>query len=800
MNISVSYNWLKEFLRCKLPSEEFARRLSESGMGVERIERLGESLEQIVAATVAEVRPHPNADRLRIALVDAGKEVFEVVCGGVNLKAGIKVAFAKVGARVRWHGQGELIELKPAEIRGAKSFGMICAASEIGLQNFFPHAEREILDLSWLNAPNGTPLKQALGLDDQIFDIEVTTNRPDALSVIGLAREAAVILKTPFLWKPPSRPKKRAVSVFLSVSVAVAVRPFCPRYQAIVLDGVKVAPSPWWLQLRLLSAGIRPISNIVDITNYVMLEFGQPLHAFDYDRLEGKKIEVRTARAGEKIRALDGRDYELKPEMLVIADAKKPVAIAGVMGGEHSAVAEKTTRIVFESANFAPVSVRRTSRSLNLQSDSSLRFEKGLSTEGTAPAFLRAIELAEKIAGGKAAGKMADVRRGPYKPLTFDFDQVKTEEVIGVPVKTAEMKRILLALGFTLKKKGKIFSATVPWWRDHDIEDSRDLTEEVARVVGYHTLPSVLPAGVPPLRPPVPQLVLVDRLKTLLADAGATEIYSYSFVSEKMLEAVRVKGLAPIRLANPLSADFVAMRTNLAASMLEVAAQNQMERPAAAYFEVAKVYLPRGKGELPEERLDLIVACIGESADGREYYRVKGYLERLTAEWNIHLGLERPEDGERLFHPGRAAKILFNGEGAGAIGEIDAVVSRRFGLERRAALFTIPVDAILRAARPRAYRPIPAFPPVKRDVSFIVGVRKTYEEITTLLKGVTPLLTDYSLFDIYQGKGVPAGKKSLAFHLIFSAPDRTLAAQEADAALEKIIGQLKGKLGAEARR
>ncbi|MBP9748847.1 phenylalanine--tRNA ligase subunit beta, partial [Patescibacteria group bacterium] len=536
MNINASYQWIREFVRTNATPTEFAKRLSLAGMGVERTHDLSANLDGIVVATAIEVRPHSNANKLQVALVDAGKEVFEVVCGGTNLVTGMRVVFAPVGARVRWHGQGDLVTLASAEIRGVRSAGMICAAEEVGLKELLPHGPTEIVDLSWLSVANGTSLAKALGLDDVVFDIEVTTNRPDAFSMIGLAREASAILPAPFLWKQPVLPRTTVSKKdALALTVTVEVKTVCPRYSAVVLCGVTVAPSPWWLKKRLLVAGIHPVNNIVDIMNYVMLETSQPLHAFDYATLEKQRIVVRAARPGEKIAALDGKTYELQKDHLVIADAARPIAIAGVIGGKDSAISEKTETIVIEAAAFDPVSIRRTGRGFALHTDAALRYEKGLSVEATAPALARAIQLVQELAGGKIASPILDIRSKKEKPTVFPFDPVVAARLIGIPVSVQEMKRILTALGFTLRAKGKKYSVAVPWWRTYDIEDGRDFTEEVARIVGYHTLPSVLPPGVPPVRIGADLFSIEDTISIILSEAGATEVLTNSFVSEEML-------------------------------------------------------------------------------------------------------------------------------------------------------------------------------------------------------------------------------------------------------------------------
>ncbi len=802
MNINASYQWIREFVRTNATPVEFAKRLSLAGMGVERTHDLAASLDGIVVATAIEVRPHPNANKLQVALVDAGKEVFEVVCGGTNLTTGMRVIFAPVGARVRWHGQGNLVTLAQAEIRGMRSAGMICAAEEVGLKELLPHGPTEIVDLTWLSVANSTPVAKALGLDDVVFDIEVTTNRPDAFSMIGLAREASAILPAPFLWKQPALPRA-AVSKkdALLLTVTVEAKAVCPRYSAVVLRGVSVAPSPWWLKKRLLIAGIHPVNNVVDIMNYVMLETSQPLHAFDYATVEKQRIVVRTARPGEKIAALDGKTYDLQKEHLIIADAARPIAIAGVIGGKDSAISEKTDTIVIEAAAFDPVSIRRTGRGFALHTDAALRYEKGLSAEATAPALARAIQLVQELANGKIASPIVDIRSKKEKPTIFPFDPVAAARLIGIPVPLQEMKRILTALGFTLRAKGKKYSVTVPWWRAYDIEDGRDFTEEIARIVGYHTLPSVLPPGVPPVRTGADLFSVEDTISTILCEADATEVLTNSFVSEELLGWVpSPANVTPVRLANPLSAEFAVMRTSMIPSMLAAVRENIVERPDSTFFEIGNVYLDNGGADLPEHRSQLAIAVAGAGKDGEQYRAAKGLLERIATAWHVTVDTVPVTLRESVWHPGRSASVRVADKEIGTIGEVHPSLLKKAGIDRRVAMVVCDIAALATVRQVPVYRGIPAFPTVKRDISFVVPQKIQYADVVTRMRVATPLLTDVALFDLYQGKGVPEGKKSMAFHFVFSTPERTLSAEEAEAAFAQIVTVLEKEFSAEVRR
>ena len=519
MNSLVSYDWLKHYVDLKgVTVDEFARRMSLSGPGVERLHRAGELLDKIVVGHVIEVKKHPNADKLRLATVDIGKRKLTVVCGGSNLQKDQWVAVALIGAKVRWHGAGDLVKLELAEIRGVKSEGMICAASEIGLADAFPHAEREILELGnalgWsvgahrvrpdrgdvtsgrtqsartTHVQPGTPLADALGLaDDVVMDIEVTSNRVDAMGMVGMAREASAILGKKFFWTSPVGAHRVRPVRKNDVSVTLHDKKSCPRYMAVRVRGVTNGPSPWWLKRRLASAGLNSISCLVDITNYVMLELAQPMHVFDAAKLnmggKGPEIHVRLARPREKIQALNNKEYALDDKTLVIADAEQPVAIAGIIGGSRSAVGENATDVIFEAATFDPVSVRRTARRLNVYSDSQLRFEKGLSTEALPFALARAVELTLDLCGGKVTASPTDVRAGKYRSPAYSITTAEVDRKIGVEIPKTKQVNILRDLGFKVSVRGRgTLHAVVPWWRDHDIESGQDLVEEIARVHG----------------------------------------------------------------------------------------------------------------------------------------------------------------------------------------------------------------------------------------------------------------------------------------------------------------------------
>ncbi len=796
MNIQLSYQWLQEYAKTDLTPEEFARRLSLSGPGVERIHRLAHHLNHVVVGRIAEIRPHPNANRLAVTIVDVGKELLEIVCGGTNLKIGQKVAVAKVGSRVRWHGEGELIVLGEAEIRGVKSFGMISGANEIGLADYFPHGEKEILDLSFLEkVPAGTPVAEALGLADVVFDFEVTTNRPDALSAVGMAREAAVITGAKFQEKRlrdrskmPSLPSKDK----LTLSVDIKEKSLCSRYEAVVVDGITVGPSPWWLRRRLAQAGIRSINNVVDITNYVMLEFGQPMHAFDYHALQDRTIVVRAAKPKETLVALDGNTYTFTGGELVIADGARPVAIAGVMGGEATGVGANTTAVVFEAATFDAVSVRRTARALNVHSDSSLRFEKGLSTEGTADALARAVQLVWEVAGGVPASGVKDVRAHAYAPKKYAFRPAKAAELIGAPVPAAKQFSMLSALGCTMKGRGASVEVTVPWWRDQDIEGERDVVEEVARIWGYHNLPSLLPTGAPPIRLEDSLLGIEDRVRDLLSGAGWTEAISTSMVAEDAHAKAGVEGDA-IRLSNPLTADLAVLRTHLLPSLLQIVAQNQEAVPIACVFEIGNVYLPSSSAR-PREASRIIIASWGASPNGEQFLRVKGAVRHLAQALVGGWSWGGPGSCSMLpaksAHPGRRIDLRVGDVAAGTVAEVHPAILARFGIETRVAVAVLDLELCVKHPAHPTYVPSPQYPGVKRDLAFFAAERTTHAAILAAIVGAHTLVAHVELFDVFRGKGVPDGKKSMAYHIIYRAWDRTLTATEAEEAHNAVVSAL----------
>ncbi len=792
MNLLAPYSWIKEFLKTEFTSADFAKQMSLIGNSVERQHRVDGHLDHIVVGRVLEVHPHPNADALRVAIVEiALGEEKQIVCGGQNLAGGQTVAVALPGAKVMWHGTEEA-QIKETTLRGEESFGMICAPDEIG----FPALAngKTIWDLTSVidsKVPSGTPLARALDLEgDVVFDIEVTTNRPDCMAMVGQAREAYAAMlgdmEDPLTQSVTLPSMDGRTQKPLSVRVDDAV--LGPRYMGVVLE-VSVGPSPWWMQKRLLLAGAKPINNVVDVTNYVRLELGQPLHAFDYDQVEGASIVVRRA-TGEKIVALDDVTYDLASNMLVIADASKPIAIAGVMGGRGSGVTDATKTIILEAATFDALSIRNTWRALGLQSDSQALYEKGVSSELPAYGLTRAVELLKEVASARVVSEVVDCRTAAYHPRQQTLRPERVNGLIGVAIDEEVQTTMLRRLGFTVEKDGADYRVTVPFWRDNDIEADVDLTEEIARLYGYHNLPSMLPGGVIPRHEREALLNREGEIKDLLAGAGYTELYSNSFVDPVDMVRAGFDVSHALRIANPLSEDASVMRTSLLPSVLRATANNQHHPLVERLFELQRVYLPRA-GDLPEERSMLVVAVVGD-ADSEHIFRLaKGMMDTIGVRYHFSYTLKR-EEVAPWAHVGRAASLWVEGKHVGCVGEVHPMLLQSFGIDRAPVLVEIDLPALLPSMRlTPTYQPPAAFPSALRDLALVVDEAVEYEAIVETMKSASTLLRDIELFDLYRGTQVPSGRKSFAIHLSFAADDRTLTSEEVDEAMRAIVSALE---------
>ncbi|MFA6526180.1 MAG: phenylalanine--tRNA ligase subunit beta [Candidatus Buchananbacteria bacterium] len=773
MNLNISYNWLKEYVKTDLSAYEFAKRISLVGPSVDHITKMKPNFDKVVVGQIMKIDIHPDADKLHVCKVNVGKQELQIVCGANNIKEGQKVPVVLVGGRV-----GDF-EIKAAKIRGVESFGMMCSQKELGLGE--DHSGIFILPE---DAKIGEPLEKIMPLNDYILDVEVTSNRPDAMSIVGLAEEASAALGVKNMWQM-AKPNLAIKGDKQKLAIKVAEKKLCPRYQAIVMTDIKVKSSPLWMQQRLIASGLRPINNLVDITNYILLEYGQPMHVFDYDKLlnpsqpplskrggENAEINVRMAKAGEKILALDGKEYELAENQLVIADKSAPVAVAGVMGGELSAATNETKTIVFECANFDSVSVRKTSRALNLRSDSSNLYEKGISPENTLPALMQAIQLAQEIAGAKVASEIIDEKSYKHKDKTIKLSLSRVNMLLGVDVSSTEIKKSLEALGFVVKIKSKnIMDVIVPWWRDSDILGDHDLIEEVARMHGYGNLPTKIMATELPVNydPADDEFYWEDKIKDFLAGFGLTEIYTYSFISEKAITNAGFDPKNHIRITNPLSADFEYMRTSLAPGALQIIAENQGLFPESKLFDLSKVYLPQGANDLAVEKFKLLIAVYGNDAE-TVFKDAKGIGEGLLQRLNISCKNE-----------------------LAVITIVDAKTKSACGLKKNAVLVEFDFDVLKSFARTAPeYKPIPKFPAIELDLSMEIDNAVTFAEAANAAyDAAAPLVEKVDFLSAYQGDKVPEGKKALAIRIVYRDLNKTLELKEAQDAHEKVVDVLK---------
>ncbi len=804
----ISLAWLSEYVGGLPAPEVLARRLTAVGLEVEAVERTGQGLEGVVAARIVASEKHPDAEKLSVTRVDAGVgEQLQVVCGAKNWQVGDVVPLAKVGTSLPG---GQKIER--AKLRGVESFGMLCSAKELGLAE----ESAGLLLLDRKVAP-GTPVAEALALEDALFEVNVTPNRPDCLSHVGIAREVAAILGTKARM-PPARLRESGAPAAEAVKVRIEAPDRCARYAARVVEGVKIGPSPLWLARRLESCGVRSISNVVDATNFVLLELGHPLHAFDLEKVAGREIVVRAARAGEKLTTLDGKERDLSTEDLLIADRDRGSALAGVMGGGDSEISAGTTRVLLESAWFQPGGIRRTSRRHGLKTEASFRFERGADPGMVVPAVDRCAALIAELAGGTVRPGVVDAHPRKVRAPEVRLRWHRPAEILGMEVGRTEARRILSGLGFVEVRAGKEGATfRVPSWRA-DVTIEEDLVEEIVRTKGYDAIPETLPryAAGTPAEPPEAQAI--GRIRAALEAAGFSEAVNFSFVAERELAPFdhhvatgdgsgRALGVA---LKNPISADLSVMRTTLVPSLLKNAAHNRRQRVEdVRLYEIASVYHPHPnpKERPSSESVEIAGVLAGRrsprgwaaGSDPVDFYDAKeavgGILEALgiEARWKA--------DSEPWMHP-RNSAIVFASEGedvVGVVGELHPRAAAAFDLPRGVLAFRLSLDALVRRMRlvPR-HRPIPRLPAVLRDLAVVVDEAVAAASIEALVRE-EPLVEDVAPFDVYRGAPLPDGKKNLAFAIRYRAPDRTLTDAEADAAHARIVERLAQKLGASLR-
>ena len=792
----VPLSWLRQYVDVDLPVQELAHRLTMAGIEVGEVEVIG-GWNEVFVGHVTNVRPHPNADRLRLCVVTTGAEELEVVCGAPNVASGQKICFAKVGANI-YNTHSERHEtLEAAKIRGVESQGMICSAIELGLGD--DHSGIIVLPD---DAPTGTPLDDYLG--DTVLDLELTPNRLDCLSVLGVAHEVAALTgKT--VREPEASYEESGPPITEWVNISVDSPELCRRYTASLLLGVKIGPSPQWLQDRLTRAGLRPINNVVDVTNFVMLEYNQPLHSFDYDLIKDATVIVRRARPGEVLTTLDSVERKLTDEHLVIADANDAIGLGGVIGGANSEISENTVNVLLESATFDGTNNRETAQSLGLRTEATLRFEKGLRPELAPIALRRATGLIQEVAGGTVAPGIVDVLSDEgAEPPMVTLTSSKIKRMLGMEVDLKKVQEIMDALGFTWEPEGDAaLKVTVPYWRN-DVNIEEDLVEEVVRTIGYDSVPTTMLSSPIPFQQPVPVMGLRDQIKDVLAAAGMQEVINYPLVTLQQLEQVEHldRSALPLRVANPMSSDREYLRTTLRASLLANLAANQGHSAGPfRMFEAGRVFWPR-TGDLPEERETVAGVLAGlrhepswlEDDSLLDFFDVKGVVESVLGHLGVTATYEPVDDP--AFHPGRCAAIKSGDSLLGLVGEVHPVVMERLGLESpQVAAFELYLEPILAAlpSSERQFEPLPRYPSATRDLALVMPSDVDAGRVTQLIlrhRGVDRA----ELFDIYAGENVAEGTKSLAFHVYFQARDRTMTNEEVNRSLDGLLRTLEQEL------
>ena len=798
----VPLSWLADYVPLRLTPEEMAHRLTMAGIETEYDAGTGaEWGDLVVVGEVVNLEPHPNADRLRLATVNTGSETQRVVCGAPNIAVGQRIAFAKVGAKLTSGKTGQAIELTAATIRGVESAGMVCSSMELGMGE--DHDGILVLDD---DAPVGTPLAGLMG--DDALEIEVTANRGDCLSVLGVAHEIAAI--TGETANEPDLDYQEGVEdVAKAVTVRIEDAALCYRYTATVTRGISVGPSPGWLKQRLEAAGLRSINNVVDVTNFVMLEYGQPLHAFDLNEVKDSTVIVRTAGEGEIFTSLDDAEHTLQPPMLLITDPQRAIGLAGVIGGQNSEMTSDTTDVLLESATFSAINTRRTSGALRIRTEASLRFEKGLNPDLAERALRRATALILETAGGTASRGIIDEYPNPIEPPKLLFTNTHMRRVLGAEFPQTQVIGVLRSLGFRVDAVDEDKLLVVPpYWRA-DINIEEDVIEEVARTIGYDIIPAEPLSGRVPETLPQPERDLREEVRDVLVGAGLQDTISHSLVSYASLERVGAAGAGlpePLRTANPMSREHECLRTSLRGAMLE-AAGPVVRQPggAAAMFELGHVFIPRDGG-LPDEREMLTGLVAGERAatiwEGQgslDFFDAKGVVETVIERLGLTPLFQRGDDP--LLHPGRTAGVVIGGETVGVVGELHPSVVERFDIDApKAALFELDLSAVLKHVPwlRHEFRAISRFPVATRDLALVTGTDVEAGLLRAMIED-HPLVVRATLFDLFEGEGLPEGTKSLAFRLDMQSTEGTLDTAQLNAAVDELVKRLERETGARLR-
>ena len=787
--------WLKDYVDIDMSAQEYCRLMVMSGTGVEGVEDVGGAFDGVVAARVLTCQDHPDSDHLHVCTVDVGQQApLQIVCGAPNVASGQLVPVALAGA----HLPGG-VKIKKGKIRGVESCGMICSGPELNIpQGLYPHVgEAGILVFQEEYAP-GTDVKEIFGLDDQAVDFEILANRPDCLSIWGLARETSAVLDKHCLM-PEIQVEEDGQGRFEDyAAVKVLDDALCPRYCARVIRNVKIGPSPKWMRSYLHAAGVRPINNIVDITNYVMLETGHPMHAFDLDKVRDHTIVVRRAHPGEMLKTLDGREHQLSSDMLVIADAENATGLAGIMGGEESEILDDTRAVLFECAAFDRTNNRLTARALGMRTEASGRFEKGVCVEDTLEALERACMLVNMLECGQVVPGVFDHYPNPRKPREIEASVSRINRLISASLSGEEMEDLLNRLYIDTTCVGDTLTSVPPAWRS-DIEMEADLAEEILRLYGYEHIPSTLMNGVTMAGRRSGNQLLSDRMKRALVGMGWYEAVNFSFISPKWLKKLNLSQgdsrLNPVTLRNPLGEDTSVMRTSLVPSMLSTLSLNISRGNAQAMlFEMGPAFFPTQAGELPEERRSL---CLGLYGEGADFYQLKDACACLLA--GLGIEVQAVPGGDGYYHPGRKAFLVEGGEKLGQLGEIHPDVAQAFEMgARRVYVAEFNIAAVMAHKKPiPPVKALPRFPAVSRDLALVMAEEVCVGPVMQAIRRAAGRdLESVSLFDIYRGAQLGLKKKSAAFALSFRAADRTLTEAEINKAVEKVLAVVEQEFGA----
>ena len=775
-----------------ISDKEFVDTMTVAGQKVETYERMDAEIKNVVVGKVVSIVRHENSDHMWVCQVDVGQdEPVQIVTGAQNVKQGDLVPAALHNS---WLPGG--IHITKGKLRGEKSYGMLCSFNELGLtQNDLPVVDPDgIWILNEENCKPGDDINLIIGNDDTVVDFEITNNRPDCYSIIGLAREAAAAFNKPMKHHEPVVKGSDVGSMYEMLDVEVPAADLCNRYTSRMVKNVKIAPSPKWLRQRLRANGVRPINNIVDITNYVMLEYGQPMHAFDYRYVASGKIVVREAEEGEVLTTLDGTVRPLQKGMLVIADDTKAIGLAGIMGGENSEIVDDTTTVVFESANFNGTSIRQTALALGMRTDASGKFEKNLDPMMTVPAVQRACELVELLECGDVMDGMIDVINYVPTPRTMELEPEKINRLLGTDISEADMVSYLNRLEISVEGR----TIHIPSFRP-DLNLMADIAEEVGRLYGYNEIPTTAlktstQGGY------TQEMLLETKAGQVCRSLGFSEIITYSFVSPAIFDNIRLPEESPLRKAlkiqNPLGEDTSIMRTIAVPSMLDILSRNNAyHNKAVKLYEIAKIYLPTQEGQLPEEPKMLVLGSYGDQVS---FFSMKGELEAIFSGLRVKKAVYTAVKDNPTYHPGRCAKVSVDGVDLGYIGQIHPLVAKNYGLDIDVYCTEISFTKLmeLRLGDP-TYVPLPKYPSVFRDLSFICDEAITVAQVEDVITAAAgKLLRSTRLFDIYRGTGIPEGKKSMAFSLELRADDRTLTDTDSEAVTSKVLAALSEKIGA----